>query len=292
MEPEQDQSLTNPLVSNKYQGASNVLNAALRAVVEAARPGQLIAELCEFGDNAIEEGLAGVFNRGGVEKGVAFPTCVSVNHICAYYSPLPDESLTLEDGDVVKINMGVHIDGFIADAATTFILGATVEAPATGRKAEVVLAARQAIEAVVRKIRVGQTNLQLTDTIARVASSYQVTPLEGVLSHQLKQHVIDGNRTIINRETPEQHVDEITFEANEVYDVDVFLSTGEGKPREGDFRVTVFKRSLDMTYSLKLKTSRAFFSEVNRRYPTLMFSLRGFSDQKVRVYIGCQTWCG
>jgi curved DNA binding protein len=283
MEPEQDQSLANPLVSNKYQGASNVLNAALRAVVEAARPGQLISELCEFGDNAIEEGLAGVFNKKQIEKGVAFPTCVSVNHICAYYSPIPEETVALVEGDVVKINMGAHVDGFIADAATTFVLGATPEAPATGRKADVILAARQAIEGVIRKIRVGGTNLELTETIAKFAEAYGVTAVEGVLSHQLKQHVMDGNRTIINKEHAEQHVDEITFEANEVYDIDVFMTTGEGKPREGEFRTTVFKRALDTTYSLKLKTSRAFFSEVSRRYPTLMFSLRGFSDQKVKT---------
>jgi len=252
----------------------------LRAVVEAAKPGQLIAELCAFGDNAIEEGLSGVFNRGQVEKGVAFPTTVSVNHIAAYYSPLPEESLTLEEGDVVKINMGVHIDGFIADAATTFILGATAENPASGKKADVILAAKQAIDAAVRKIRVGETNLTLTETIARVAAAYGVNSVEGVLSHQLKQHVIDGNKTILGKETNEQYVEETPFEANEVYDIDVFMSTGEGKPKEGEFRVTVYKRSLDTTYSLKLKTSRAFFSEVNRRYPTLMFSLRGFADQK------------
>jgi len=37
--------------------------------------------------------------------------------------------------------------------------------------------------------------------IQKVANSYEVNPLEGVLSHELKKHLIDGNKVIINKET-------------------------------------------------------------------------------------------
>lgn len=47
-----------------------------------------------------------------VEKGVAFPTCVSVNEVVGHYSPLEDE-VVLKEGDVVKVELGVHIDGYI-----------------------------------------------------------------------------------------------------------------------------------------------------------------------------------
>ena len=60
--------------------------------------------------------------------------------------------------------------------------------------------------------------------------------------------------------------------------LDVFVSSGEGMAREIDQRTTVYKREMDQQYSLKSKSSRSFFSEVNKKYPTLPFSIRGFED--------------
>lgn len=53
--------------------------------------------------------------------------------------------------------------------------------------------------------------------------------MEGVLSHQLKQYVIDGNKVILSVSNPETRVDEAEFEENEVYAVDIVTSTGDGK---------------------------------------------------------------
>lgn len=45
----------------------------------------------------------------------------------------------------------------------------------------------------------------------------------------------------------------------DVFGLDIYVSSGEGKPKEGEFRTTVFKRELDTQYNLKLKSSRTFF---------------------------------
>ena len=58
-----------------------------------------------------------------IEKGIAFPTCISVNEIVGHFSPLKGESRQLKAGDVAKIDMAVQIDGFIAAAAHTIIIG-------------------------------------------------------------------------------------------------------------------------------------------------------------------------
>jgi len=71
--------------------------------------------------------------------------------------------------------------------------------------------------------------------------------------------LIDGNDVIINKEAPEQKVEEYQFVAGDVFGLDIYVSTGEGKPKEGDYRTTVFKRELDTQYNLKLKSSRSFF---------------------------------
>merc|ERR1712019_163827 len=104
---------------------------------------------------------------------------------------------------------------------------------------------------------------------------------QGVLSHQLKKHVIDGNRVIINAETPEHMVDPFEFELNEVYCIDVCMSTGEGKGKETELRSTVFKRAVETAYNLKTQKARQFISEVNRRFPALPFTLRAIEDEQV-----------
>jgi methionine aminopeptidase len=63
-----------------------------------------------------------------MEKGMAFPTCISINEICGHYSPLISDAKEkeaeigiLKEGDVVKIDLGVHIDGYIALVGHTVV---------------------------------------------------------------------------------------------------------------------------------------------------------------------------
>jgi methionine aminopeptidase len=132
--------------------------------------------------------------------------------------------------------------------------------------------------AAQRQIKEMTTNTSITEVIAKVCAEYETNPVEGVLSHKMKKHLIDGNDVIINKETPEQKVEEFELAAGDVIGLDIFVSTGEGKPKEGDYRTTVYKRELDTQYNLKIKSARAFFSEVNKKYPTLPFSIRAFEE--------------
>lgn len=193
-----------------------------------------------------------------------------------HYSPLLDESSQLQDGDVAKIICGSHIDGFAANAATTTVVGTGA---VNGRKADVILAAYNAFKAAQRKIAVGSTNNSVTEVIQQIAESFECNAVEGVLSHKIKKHIIDGNDVIINRATGTQQVQEFEFMAGDVIGLDVFVSTGEGQPKEHDSRCTVFKRELDQVYNLKSKSARSFFVEVNKRFPTLPFSIRSMNNQ-------------
>ena len=65
-----------------------------------------IATICNTIDTMIEEEVKKTFaskKSKHLERGIAFPTCISVNHVMGHYSPLVDESSTLEDGDVAKM---------------------------------------------------------------------------------------------------------------------------------------------------------------------------------------------
>jgi len=271
-----DETLATPGVLDKYQAAGKIANDVLKKILAKVKAGANVGELCEFGDKEIESEAAKVYAKKKMEKGIAFPTCISANELAGHYSPLRSEPAELEDGDLVKIDLGVHIDGFIAVVAHTVIVsGSVVE----GRKADVTLAAYNALQAALRTIKPGATNYDVTEVIGKVTEAYKCQPVEGVLSHELKKHLLDGNTTIINKATYDQKVEEHEFQLLEVFGLDVIVSTGEGKTKETEFRTTVFKRAIENTYTLKLKASRAFFAEAVEKYPTMAFTLRAFEDE-------------
>ena len=291
-EPEEDTSLANSDVTTKYQEAAKISQAALMEVSAMCVVGAKIVDLCRFGDKLIEERAMAVFkgkNKAGkpIERGIAFPVCISVNECVCHCSPLEsdDSYPALAVNDMVKIDLGAHIDGYIAVAAHTVIVRSAPLAAGsdaeTGARANVLAAAWAAAEIAARMIKPDNTNEMVTAAVKRVAEAYGVKPMGGTLMHQMKRHVIDGNKMILLRDDEkDQKVEKCKFEQYEVYAVDVCMTTGDGKPKEQGSRTTVFKRLVDMKYGLKVKASRVFFNEINRRYPTLPFPLRAFPDEK------------
>jgi len=278
--PDADASFIDlPAVLDKHKAAGEVTNKALLKAIELAVIGADIHTVCITIDKFVEEELKKVFSNKKskkFERGIAFPCCISVNHICGHNSPLPDESTALAEGDVAKIDLGCHIDGYVAQAAHTIIVGG---GKVNGGKADVILAAYHAQQAALRSIKEQVTNTTVTKAISDIADEFQVNPIEGVLSHKLKKHLIDGNDCIINKANAENQVEEYEFAPGDVIALDILISTGDGKVKESEIRTTVFKRELDMWYQLKSQKSRAFFTEVNSKYPTLPFTTAGFADQ-------------
>lgn len=145
-----------------------------------------MADICAFGDLLIEKQCSEIFKNKNIEKGIAFPTCVSVNDVVCHYSPYPDESITLAAGDIVKVDLGCHIDGFVALAANTVVI--PDESMPAEKKAEIndlMSAARLMGEVCQRVIRPGNTNTQVTEALATVAKAYDVRLLQGILMHQV-----------------------------------------------------------------------------------------------------------
>jgi curved DNA binding protein len=284
---ESSNDLSNADIVTKYRCAGDIVNKVLQAVCAACKPGVRAVELANIGDAAVEDATGKIYNqkKGGkkIEKGSAFPTCISVNNCVGHYSPLTSEDkVVLAEGDIVKVDLGVHVDGYCAVAAHTCVCTAGTD-PLTGRKADVVMAAWTAAECAQRMLKDGCENAEVTKMIAQVAESFKCSPVEGVLSHQMKKHVIDANKTIINKATADQQVPDAKIAKNDVFAIDIVMSTGEGKPKQMEDRTTVFKRNIEEKYSLKMKASRAFFSEVNQRFPTMPFTLRAGDEKAWRM---------
>jgi hypothetical protein len=94
-------------------------------------------------------------------------------------------------------------------------------------------------------IKLGANNKNVSEVVAKVCEDFGISAVEGALSHKLKKHLIDGSDVIMNKETPEKKVETWEFMPGDVIALSVYVSSGDGKTREGDFRTTVFKRELD-----------------------------------------------
>jgi hypothetical protein len=72
-------------------------------VIDECKPGKKIVDVCVFGDKLVDEMLSHVYGKGKIEKGSAFPTCISVNACVGHFSPLLDNTTQLQEGDVAKM---------------------------------------------------------------------------------------------------------------------------------------------------------------------------------------------
>ncbi|CAG9465884.1 unnamed protein product [Pedinophyceae sp. YPF-701] len=267
-----------------YKGAADISNKALSKVVSLCKPGALIRELCVAGDDVINEEVSKVFKGKEVEKGVAFPTCVSVNDVVGHFCPVEGDA-ALQAGDVVKIDLGTHINGFIATSATTVVCADDpLKFKVDGRKADVIACANTCFEAAIRLIKPGKKTTDIPPVLEKIAKAFDCSIVEGVMTHQMKQFIIDGNIVVLNRPTPDMRSEEREFEVNSVYAIDIVVSTGEGRSAVKDEKeTTVYKRALDVESGCKLQAARAVLSEVNRRFPTMPFTIRALKSEKVKL---------
>mmetsp|Transcript_20752 Transcript_20752/g.29295 ORF Transcript_20752/g.29295 Transcript_20752/m.29295 type:complete len:399 (+) Transcript_20752:106-1302(+) len=294
VEEEELTDLSNSDVCTKYQEASKIVNLALSGLVQQCVPGAKIIDLCQFGTTVMETQSAKLYTKkvdgAVVERGVAFPVCISVNEVVCNHSPLASEELEpLKAGDIVKIDLGCHIDGYISVAAHTLVVAESPDKPAEASEelGNVANAAYNAMLVAAASIKAGATNRDVTAAVSRVAEAYGVNPISSVRMHQMKRYVMDGVKEVALKEpTPEdleegdEKVPDCTFEQAEVYAVDVALSTGDGKAKPSELRTTVFKRNVEINYKLKMKASRAVLTEVDKKFPTLPFTLRHFEDER------------
>merc|ERR1711936_1269165 len=272
--------ISDDLVVTKYKMAAEITNKVLKEVVTACLASASVRDLCMLGDRRLTEETSKAFKKDKkITKGIAFPTCLSVNHAICHFSPLVSEAdQTLEEGDMVKIDMGAHIDGYIAVVAHTVVVGGGV---ITGPQADALMAAHLCSEAALRLVKPGNETYEITETVSKIAEAFDCKPVEGMLSHQLEQNRIDGEKTIIQNpsEAQRKEHDKFEFSVHEVYAVDVLMTSGEGLGRERDAKITVYKKTED-TYMLRMKTSREFYSKVSKQFGPMPFNIRNMEDEK------------
>uniref|UniRef100_A0A0N5AVG1 Peptidase_M24 domain-containing protein n=1 Tax=Syphacia muris TaxID=451379 RepID=A0A0N5AVG1_9BILA len=297
---DKEESLANDLVVTKYTQAADIANSVLKEVIAAVKEGVEVGFLCDLGDRLILERTSMVFKKEEIQKGIAMPTCISVDNCICHYSPLRSNTeLVLHNGQMVKIDLGAHIDGYVATVAHTVVVGASPTEKIKSQKANVIMAAYRAMEAAIRMLRPGMyKNMDVTGMIDQISGFYkanfinfsiriylQVKPVENMLSHQLLRNKIDGEKQIIQNPGEKQRAEmtKCSFKKYEAYAIDIVMSTGEGHAKLADTNATVYKRTDDVVYSLKMKAARTFFSNAMSRFGSMPFTLRAFEEKAAKL---------
>lgn len=166
-----------------YLKAGEIARRVLEETIKLVKPGVKVLELCEFSERKIRE-------YGGRP---AFPTNISINHIAAHYtSPINDETVIPEDS-VVKVDVGVHVNGFIADTAKTVVLNPNYEYMTEA----VELALENAITIIKPGVRISEISRIIEETIRR----YGFKPIRNLSGHELKRYILHAGVSIPNVKT-------------------------------------------------------------------------------------------
>eukprot|EP00744_Colponema_vietnamica_P003390 GILI01005201.1.p2 GENE.GILI01005201.1~~GILI01005201.1.p2 ORF type:complete len:383 (+),score=166.93 GILI01005201.1:36-1184(+) len=281
-EEDEDTTINNSDVVVKFKKSAQWANEVLQALIDATKAGAKVADLCAMGDALIATKVATMFK--GVDKGIAFPTSVSVNNCVAHNSPsVEDENQqVIANGDIVHIDLGIHVDGYPAVVAHTVFVSEDATIPDT-KEGNVIQAAYTALQTAVRSLRPGTKMYEVTEVIEKVAAHFGVNCADGVLSHQIKQYIVDGARCIPCKKAPEYIVHDYSIEPAQVWSLDIVFTTGKGKLKEKDTRCSIFKQSLESNYQPKMESARALLQEVNTRFQVFPFAVRNVENKKARL---------
>jgi methionyl aminopeptidase len=219
--------------------------------------GRSLSEIC----NDIEQEI---FKKGGEP---AFPVNVSLNDIAAHYTAVPDDPLIVKNTDVLKIDVGVHIDGYIADTAVTVSYD-------TKYQNMIDIAERALDEA----IGISRSNTRVSDIgriIEKTITKYGCKPIQNLSGHSLERYTIHAGKSIPNIWTIGHS---FNLSVNNVYAIEPFVTTndGQGVVYEGKIK-NIF--GIGSRKRTKEQKTDDFLEYLWNKFKTLPFALRWIVDE-------------
>lgn len=181
---EQDLNELTPAVVTKYQAAADIVNKTLDLLLKNSLHGKTILELATLGDETITKLADSLYNKQKTKKGIAFPTCVSPYPYVCHLAPLQSDEIsktTIKQGDILAIELGAHVDGYIAQVAHTIVVGASQAQKITGKTAKLFKASALCIETALRLIKPGNNTDQVSKAINTITDEFDCKPSEGTL---------------------------------------------------------------------------------------------------------------
>jgi methionyl aminopeptidase len=234
-------------VHEKTIKAGEVLRKVKEEVVSRVKPDAKLLDVAEFVENRIRE--------LGAEP--AFPCNISINSDAAHFTPKINDDRVFKEGDLVKLDIGAHIDGIIADTAITVDLG---------DNAELVLAAERALERAIEEVYAGADTSAIGEAIEMEIREMGFRPVVNLTGHGLLPYTTHAPPTIFNFKTNRG----VRLEEGVVIAIEPFATTGAGKVGErGETEIY----SLLAKKPVRMRQEREILKEIEP-YKTLPFARR------------------
>lgn len=235
-----------------YVKAGRIASQVREHVRKIDFTGRDLYEICE----KIEKEI---IISGGIP---AFPVNVSLNEIAAHYTAEPNDQTTVNTNDVLKIDIGVHVDGFIADTAVTVSFNSNYQ--------DMINAAETALNEAIKIAKPNTNSSDIGEVIEKTISRNGFKPIQNLSGHSLEQYTIHAGKSIPNIRT---FSSSFGLTANEAYAIEPFVTTkdGQGVVYEGKVRNIFGIVSRKPTKDSK---SNEFLQTIWHQYKTLPFTTR------------------
>jgi methionyl aminopeptidase len=189
----------------------------------------------------------------------AFPVNISINEIAAHYTPEFDCTAVLPEKGVVKIDIGVYLDGGISDTAYTIDLDGTHE--------KLLQASEQALEAAIQTIKPGVATGEVGGAIEDKIRSFGFKPISNLTGHMLLPGELHAGVDVPNIRTNTSY----EFKVNDVFAIEPFATDGKGAVSDLE-QVEIF--SLHMPHQIRMRQSRKILQHVIDNYALMPFAER------------------
>lgn len=208
-----------------------------------------VVDLVEFIENKIIE-------KGGFP---AFPCNVSINSIAAHYTPNLDTDFVLKSGDYVKVDIGCHIEGCIADTAYTVKVGESDD--------DLINATQEALKNAIAVVEPGVKTNYIGKIIEDTIKDFNFNPIKDLCGHGLRPYVLHSGITIPNYNSNMG----TKLKEGDTMAIEPFASTKAGKLKTSE-EVYIFKYLQDRP--LRDPGSKKLLNFIKQNYRTLPFAER------------------
>jgi methionyl aminopeptidase len=231
-----------------YLKAGEIAEQVRAEARRVAKPGARLLDVAEKLEAKTKE-------LGG---SLAFPLNLSLNDTAAHYTPVPGDGLALGPEDVLKVDLGVAVEGCVCDTALTLDFG--------GRGAKLVDAVEAALDAALSLAKPGVAVGELGAAIEREIRARGVRPIVNLCGHRLLPYTVHGGQ-----ELPNVGRGGYKFEEGDVFACEPFATDGRGMVKEAP-QVEIFM--LQTVKPVRLPQSRSLLRHVEKEFQTLPFARR------------------
>lgn len=189
------------------------------------------------------------------EASLAFPVNLQLNNE-VHYSPLPGDTRTISKEDIIKVDVGIHVDGYIADGAYTIALNKDYQDMVDFT--EKIL--RETLTGLKPGMKVSEIGRRLD--MHMQGSKYKI--IKNLMGHQVQQWDLHSKKSVFVYESDSPHI----MELGEAYAIEIFITDGTGFIKSSPQAVIyALKKSLIPMRDMKLRQLCKTISEKRRHLP-------------------------